>query len=124
MAKIDGSGLVYRHDVPDKWTDDDGVTDTTRSVYEMWLIDRLVLLVSVVNADPFLQIQIGMPDAEDTGKWHLSDGRAVRAVHEVPASDGSDVPDGVVEHVNGLSVQRYIYPRLPIILTHLYVPKS
>jgi hypothetical protein len=120
MAKINGNGLAYRSDVPEKWVDEDGVKDTTRSVYEMYVADRMVFLVSVVNADPDLQIQIGRPNAEATGKWHLSDGQAVKGLHEVPSDDGGEVPSGLVEHVDGMSLQAYVYPRLPLILVRMY----
>lgn len=120
MAVIEGNGLRYRNDVPAAYLDENGVTETTRSVYEMFLGGRIVFLVSVVNADPDLQIQIGKPDADTTGKWHLSDGMAAKSLHPVPAADGGEIPDGFIEHVDGITVQQYIYPRLPLILTRMY----
>lgn len=118
MAKIHGSGLAYLHDV--KISDEPG---NTRSVYQMWMGDRVVFLVSVVNDDPELLIQIGRPDAETTGKWHVSTGHAGRGLHPIPSTDASEVPDGLAEHVDGVSLQAYIYPRLPLILVNMYVPK-
>lgn len=120
MAVIHGNGLRYRSDVPTLHVGEEGVTETTRSVYEMLIANRIVFLVSVVNADPDLQIQIGKPDADTTGKWHLSDGMAVKSLHPMPAADGGEIPDGLLEHVDGTTVQLYIYPRLPLILTHMY----
>ncbi len=126
MAKINGNGLAYREDVAEAWLAEgsDSLVETTRSVYDMWIGDRRVFLVSVVNADPGLQIQIGKPDALATHQWHLSDGQAVKGLHPVPAADGGEVPDGLVEHVDGTSLQQYVYPRLPLILTKMYVPKE
>lgn len=120
MAKINGTGLAYRSDVPDKWHDGDDVVHTTRSVYEMYVADRVVFLVSVVNADPFLQIQLGKPDVETTCNWHFTVGQAVKGLHPVSAADGGEVPDGLDEHVDGTSLQAYVYPRLSLILTRMY----
>ena len=124
MAKVNGTGLAYRSDVADTWiagdVDDMSVVNTTRSIYEMWAANRIVFLVSVVNADPDLVIQLGKPDADVTGEWHLSRGKAAKAVHAVPAADGSDIPDGLDEHVDGITVQSYVYPRAALILTHMY----
>jgi hypothetical protein len=120
MAKIDGNGLVYSNDVTEKLLTDEGVLSTTRSVYTMWIANRIVFLVSVVNDDPLLLIQIGKPDALTTGKWHITVGRAEKALHVIPASDGSEVPDGFNEHVNGTTVQHYVYPRIALIITHMY----
>lgn len=120
--KKHGIGMTYLHDVPEKWeVVNDEYVDTTRSVYQMWVNDVVVFLVSVVNADPHLQIFIGRPDAEDTGVWHGSVGQAFRGTHEVGGTPTS--PGDLVEHVDGVSVQRYVYPRIPQILTHMYVPK-
>lgn len=121
MVKINGTGLTYRNDVKAVWLDDDGTpSSTTRSVYQMWIADRVVFLVSVLNADPFLQIQLGKPDVENGGKWYLSDGQAKRGLHVVPASDGGEVPDGLLEHIDGISIQEYVYPRTLMILVKMY----
>lgn len=120
--KKHGIGMTYLHDVPEKWeVVNDEYVDTTRSVYQMWVNDVVVFLVSVVNADPHLQIFIGRPDAEDTGAWHGSVGQAFKSTHEVGGTSTS--PGDLVEHVDGVSVQRYVYPRTSQILTHMYVPK-
>lgn len=121
MAVIDGNGLKYRGDTPTMWvTDAFENVESTRSTYEMWLAGRLVLLASVVNGDPKLTIQLGLPDADVTDKWHLSEGHAIKGIHSVPAKDGGDVPDGLSEHVDGVSVQAYVYPMLPLILVKMY----
>lgn len=121
MAKINGTGLAYRDDVTAVWVTDEGdVLTSTRSVYQMWVANRLVFLVSVVNADPQLRIQLGMPNAEDTNKWHVSVGQAKKSLHLLPASDGGNIPDGLFEHIDGISVQRYIYPRVGQILVNMY----
>lgn len=120
MAVIDGTGMKYRGDVPARWLSDSGVTDTTRSVYEMWVGHRLVFLVSVVNDDPALGIQTGKPDADVTNQWYYSDGQAYKSLHELPATGEDDIPDGLVEHVDGVSLQQYVYTRLPLILVKMY----
>lgn len=121
MAKIDGTGMVYRNDVPAKWiSDDNTMVSTTRSVYEMWVADRLVFLASTINADPFLQIQLGKPDVENSGTWYLSDGQARKSMHIAPSTDGSEVPDGFDEHIDGISMQEYVYPRILLILVKMY----
>lgn len=121
MAKINGTGLAYRNDVTAEWLDDAAeIISTTRSVYEMWIANRLVFLVSIVNSDPDLRIQLGKPDADVTTQWYISDGNAAKGTHEVPASDGGPVPDGLIEHIDGITLQQYIYPRTAHILTNMY----
>lgn len=124
MAVHNGNGMKYRNDIPSKRVTEDGVVDSTRSVYEMWLADRIVFLVSVDNDDPELRIQIGKPNADVTDKWHTSVGQAVKGLHTVPSSDESEVPDGLHEHIDGTSVQAYVYPRVALILAHMYVSKA
>jgi hypothetical protein len=122
VAVIHGNGLKYREDISAQWITPEGVTETTRSIYELWVADRIVALVSVVNTDPELRIQIGKPDADETGDWHVSEGRAEKNLH--PIFDENGIPEGLHEHVDGVTVQRYVYPRMAAILANMYVPKS
>lgn len=122
MAIVNGTGMAYMHDIPEKWYDEnaDGIVDTTRSVYEMRIAGRRVLLVSVVNADSSLLIQIGKPDAEKTYMWNVTTCSAAKGLHEISSSDGNVVPDGVANHIDGISVQNYIYPNILTILVQQY----
>lgn len=120
--KIDGMGLTYRDDIPEKWMTDDGAVETTRSVYEMWVADRIVFLVSVVHSDPGLYIQIGRRNVCVTGDWFISDGQAIILPHEVGGTPES--PGDLVDCIDEMSIERYIYPIALIIVTCLYVDKS
>jgi hypothetical protein len=121
MAKIDGNGLAYWHDIPETILVEDGVKETTRSVYRMWCMDRVAFLVSVINDDPELIIYVGLPDAEKTNAWLATDDRASRGLHEVGGTPES--PGELKDHVDGMTLQRVVYLGYPVLLTLLYVPE-
>lgn len=94
------SGVYYSHDDPDRlW-----------SVYRVWLDWRPVMLVSVAAASSVTServILIGKPDADVTGEWLPTGGRA-----EWNADLG---------HIDQRSVQSYVFPRRHRLLADLYV---
>lgn len=83
----------------------------TVSTYRFSVNGKDCLDALVDNEDPELRIRVGAPAvqfhaARETG------GIAVRSLHEVPSTDGSEVPDGIADHIDGLSIYAYVMPRL------------
>jgi len=121
-----GDGLRYREDLG------------TLSVYEQFLNHRPVFEVVVDNEDDMLTIYVGKPGsaavvAEDNtdevrGEMLIkTKGFAAATLHEDPdgAEDADDwIPNGVSVHVNGRTVQRYVYPRVAHLLADLFVPRA
>lgn len=122
MAKVNGNGLVYWRDMPGKMATENGVADVIRSVYQMWLDNRVAFLVSIANEDPNLRIWVGRPNAFQTGDWMFTKGRTVKQLHEVGGTPES--PGELKEHVDGAVIQQFIYPRLLELLVRLYVPEN
>lgn len=122
MAKsAKGTGLVYRGD------------EGTWSVYEMWYENRVIFEASVCNTDPNLKIWVGQRGATwamvhdvaecvtSCGALIATKGRAQRGIHTEGGVPG-EVPDGLHEHVDGATMQSYVYPRLTFLLATIFVP--
>ena len=117
MAIKNGNGLGYKGDVQ------------TWSVYELHVDGIVVLEAAIDNDDSDLKIFVGKRGATFAqvqlgieGQLTETKGRAVKGVHEVGGADG-EVPDGLNLHIDGYTVQRYIYPRALHFVTQLYVAK-
>lgn len=102
MAKdIMGNGLAYDQDVDGK------------SIYILWIENKIAFSVVVDNADPELKIVI-----TGNGKTLETNGRAGKGMHEVGGSDTS--PGDLKDHIDGMSIQMYIYPRIMHFIAELY----
>lgn len=121
MAKdMNGSGLVYKEDVG------------TWSVYQMWFEHRVVFEVTVDNADPELKIYVGKQSATwakvndvpavqaTSGELIETKGRAAKGTHEVGGTP--DSPGDLKDHIDGMSVQSYVYPRVMFLMAAVFVP--
>lgn len=114
------SGLRYQKD--------EGVW----SVYVMELDGRPIFEVSVDNADPDLIIYVGRVGARwaqvhevadaDFGVSLETNGRAAKGMHEVGGSP--ETPGDIVDHIDGMSVQSYVYPRVARIMADIFIPKN
>lgn len=122
MAKnMKGTGMVYRGD------------EKTWSVYDMHLDGRVIFEAAIDNTDPELKIYVGRCGATfgkvweidksvtDFGDLTVTKGRAKRSVHPVGGAPGQ-VPDGLHDHIDGATVQSYVYPRLTFLLAAIFVP--
>lgn len=121
MAKNGGYGLVYRGD-EESW-----------SVYEMYLDDRVIFEASVNNEDPELVIHVGRRGATFGQVWSIdksisnfgdlvpTKGRAKRVTHVVGGSE-DQAPDGVHDHIDGFTLQTYVYPRALFLMAAIFVP--
>src|SRR5689334_23051160 len=117
-----GNGLRYAENVG------------TFSVYEMFLNHRPAFEVVIDNDDPELVIhtaRVGTGVALKEGVpaksvLNVTKGRAKISLHEGTSEliDGIPVPSGVDVHINGRTVQRYVYPRTPFLLADLYIPRA
>jgi hypothetical protein len=121
-----GDGLKYREDIG------------TLSIYEQFLNHRPVFEVVVDNEDDMLAIYVGKPGSaafvaddntdETRGEMLIkTKGFANATLHENPdgTEDENDwFPNGITVHVNGRTVQRYVYPRVAHLLADLFVPKA
>jgi len=115
-----GTGLVYR------------VDEKTWSVYDMWFEDRVIFEVAVNNTDPELKIYVGrlaatwamVHDLDDDemsfGDLIETKGRAKRGTHEVGGTPVS--PGEIKDHIDGATIQSYVYPRLLFLMAAVYVP--
>lgn len=118
MAVIDGTGIKYREDLG------------SLSVYEVWMFDRLVIEVVVDNDDVDLKIWVGKPGAAVfahtvglDAAMRETGGRAQKSMHIVGGGEGV-APDGVHEHIDGVTVQSYVAPRIARFVVEFYVPKQ
>lgn len=128
MAKDDlgpGTGLAYRGD------------EKSWSIYQFYADDRNLLEVSVDNDDPDLKIYVGKTGATFTRVWGIdkqfagdvgdlivTKGRAVRSVHvDGQPVTADQVPDGLHTHIDGRSIQTYVYPRLLFLIAEVYAPR-
>lgn len=110
MAKnAEGHGLAYVADFG-SW-----------SVYNMWINDRVVFEVSVDNDDPTLAIHVAPKNTTHahvafiTGMdEHKTDGVAFKGTHEVGGTDTS--PGDLKDHIDGMSIQKYVYLNLPMLI--------
>lgn len=106
MINEHGNGLAYT-------SDRDNV-----SIYAMMMDHRVVFYVTVDNEDAELKIRV---HTHDWNYGYETNGKAIKGVHEVGGTH--DTPGDLKDHIDGMSIQNYVYPRLPIILANLYVPK-
>jgi hypothetical protein len=105
MAVQQGNGLAYKGDIQ------------SFSVYELFVNGIVVLEAAIDNNDSDLKILIGKQGATFSqvqmgveGQLTETKGRAVKNVHVI--GGGNDTaPDAISEHIDGVSVQKYIYPR-------------
>lgn len=118
MAVVNGTGIKYREDLG------------SLSVYEVWLYDRIVIEAVVDNEDPELKIWVGKPgaalSAHVVGMENAlteTGGRAKKGMHVVGGGPET-APDGFHEHVDGITVQTYIAPRVARFVVDFYVPKQ
>ena len=105
MAKIKGNGMAYKGDI------------ASYSVYELFVSDVVVLEAAIDNNDPELTIFIGKQGATFAqvtmgveGQLTETKGRAVKNVHVIGGGEDT-APDAISEHIDGRSVQQYVYPR-------------
>lgn len=121
MAKDEnGNGLAYEGDI-NGW-----------SIYVMHLKGQAIFEASVNNNDPDLTIWVGKIGATFAHIHELdmgvplteTEGRAVKGVHAAKPAEGETVPSGLYDHIDGMSIQMYVYPTLPFILVDLFVPKQ
>lgn len=105
MAKINGNGMAYKGDIQ------------SYSVYELFVSDVVVLEAAIDNNDPELKIFVGKQGATFAqvtmgleGQLTETKGRAVKGTHVI-GGDEDTAPDAVHEHIDGCSVQQYIYRR-------------
>jgi hypothetical protein len=91
---------------------------TSRSIYAFHVNDVPVLQAIVDNQDPDLAIYVRRWGSDEEIK---TNGRARTALHELPPSDGTEVPDGLSDHIDGMTVYTYVVPRLLRFVTQLYV---
>lgn len=89
-----GNGLAYKTDTAD------GV-----SIYEMKVKNVVVFEVGIFNTDAELKIRIRKPGDTD---WLITNGKAAKT------ADSGD-------YIDGLTVQSYVYPRLPEMMFDLWV---
>lgn len=115
MAIHNGSGLGYKGDIQ------------TYSVYELHVDGKVVLEAAVDNSDPELKIFIGKHGATfaqvqvgETGHLIETKGRAQKSIHEVGGADG-EVPNGIHDHIDGTTIQTYVYPRAINFIVQLHV---
>ena len=114
----ESSGLRYQTD------------EGTWSVYVMEIGGRPVFEVSVDNEDSDLKIYVGKIGARWAQINELTDagfgvsletnGRAQRGTHEVGGTP--EAPGELKDHIDGTSVQTYVYPRVARIMADLFVP--
>jgi hypothetical protein len=90
----------------------------TRSIYVFRVNDVPVLQAVVDNTDSDLTIYVRRWGSDEEIK---TNGHARRALHELPPTDGTSVPDGLADHIDGMSVYTYVVPRLLRFVTQLYV---
>lgn len=121
MAIYKGEGIGYVHDL------------TSWSIYEVHTGGRSILEISIDNDDPELIIYVGRPGArkaditdsvieqEMVGLPVKTNGRAKKYEHEVGGTPES--PGDLKVHIDGITVYRYILPRIVRFLADIYIPK-
>jgi len=114
------SGLRYQKD------------EGSWSVYLMDIDERPVFEVSIDNDDPDLTIYVGRVGARWALVHNISDtgygvpletnGHATKNTHEVGGTPES--PGELKTHIDGVSVQSFVYPRVARILADIFAPKN
>lgn len=89
--------------------------------YEMYVEHRVVFRVSIDEKDPELGIHVHRADGAG---GYRTNGHAQMALHSYKKDGGEEWDVKVVEHVVSATIHSYVYPRLPIIMANLYVPKT
>lgn len=117
MAVKNGNGLAYKGDVQ------------SYSVYELFVEGMAVLEAAVDNTDTELKIFVGKQGATFAqvemgidGQLTETTGRAVKGTHVIGGSEDT-APDALAEHIDGCSVQSYIYPRALRFVVQLHLQK-
>ena len=80
------------------------------------------------NEDPELKIVIGKPNflaaalaGDGATAVIVTNGVAQKGLHEVGGTE--DSPGDLKDHIDGVSVQKYVLPRVFRFMADLYVPK-